>query len=739
MKNQIKKFSLFEVPLVEKKVVFTFGRFNPPTTGHEKLIDKVKSVAGSDEYRIYPSQSQNQNKDPLPYAKKVAYMRKMFPKHKRSIAVDKNPRTAIDIATTLYNQGYRDVTMVVGSDRVKEFETLLKKYNGVKARHGMYKFDNIKVVSAGDRDPDAEGVTGMSASKMRKAASDGNMDDFMKGLPRGFKDGKSLYRDIRKNMGIREEKDMGVMNDYESKRDAYLTGKIWNIGDIIEAKEMVGKIVQRGTNYVSMDVDNKIHRVWLHDIKEYAHGGRAQGYGLYNPTADLNLRASKLDKVKQDKDVKDEPGTQPAKYYSGVKKKTKDDRAAHFRKGAKMDDDNPAAYAPAPGDAGAKTKPSKHTKKYKKMFGEDMPISLDSLLNEKIEGLVKKAEKSGIPYGILKQVYNRGMAAWRTGHRPGTTPQQWAFARVNSFVTKSKGTWGGADKDLAAKARGAKKEAIEYPSDRLTQRYKKDTPGQSVKDESLWANIHKKRQRIKQGSGEKMRKKGEKGAPTPAQMQRAKAASEETIQSWYESTETRGSYQYKYGEDWWWKLNETHDLMLEKIGASCCDDCLEEKVKIKKVGKEVGFDYKGQFITDPTMDPSGRFEVNPRKYYKLTSRDMKNFKMVEQITSWKVFKEQNFWGEIEEAAEYQGRKVTLNKPTKGDVKKSKVYVKNDKGNVVKVEFGDPNMEIKRDDPARRKSFRARHNCDNPGPKYKARYWSCKFWSANKSVSDLMKG
>ena len=684
MKKEIKKFSLFEVPLVEKKVVFTFGRFNPPTTGHEKLIDKVKSVAGSDDYRIYPSQSQNQNKDPLPYAKKIAYMRKMFPKHKRSIAVDKNPKTAIDVATSLHNAGYKDVTMVVGSDRVKEFETLLKKYNGVKARHGMYKFDNIKVVSAGDRDPDAEGVSGMSASKMRKAASDGNMDEFMKGLPRGFKDGKSLYRDVRKNMGIREEKDMGVMNDYESKRDAYLIGKIWKIGDIIEAKDMRGPIVQRGTNYVSMEVNNKIHRVWLHDIKEYAHGGRAQGYGLYRPTADLNLRASKLDRVKQDKDVKDEPGTQPAKYYSGVKKKTKDDRAAHFRKGAKMDDDNPAAYKPAPGDKGAKTKPSKHTQKYKKMFGENMPKTLNQVLDEKIAGLVKKADKSGIAYSILKQVYNRGMAAWRTGHRPGTTPQQWAMARVNSFVTKSKGTWGGADKDLAAKARGSKKEAMEYPSDELTKKYKKDTPGQ---DESLWANIHKKRQRIKQGSGEKMRKKGDKGAPTPAQMQRAKNASEETVQQWFESTETRGSYQYKYGEDWWWKLNETHDLMLEKIGV-CCEDCKEDK---------------------------------------------------KPMTSWKVFKEQNFWGEIEEAAEYQGRKVTLNKPMKGDVKKSKVYVKNDKGNVVKVEFGDPNMEIKRDDPARRKSFRARHNCDNPGPKYKARYWSCKFWEKGRTVTSLKKG
>ena len=133
----------------------------------------------------------------------------------------------------------------------------------------MYKFDNIIVVSAGDRDPDAEGVTGMSASKMRKAASDGNMNDFMKGLPRGFKDGKSLYRDIRKNMGIREEKDMGVMNDYESKRDAYLTGKVWNVGDLIEANGVEGRIVRRGTNYVAFnDSDGKVHKAWLHDINE---------------------------------------------------------------------------------------------------------------------------------------------------------------------------------------------------------------------------------------------------------------------------------------------------------------------------------------------------------------------------------------------------------------------------------------------------------------------------------------
>ena len=108
------------------------------------------------------------------------------------------------------------------------------------------------------------------------------------------------------------------------------------------------------------------------------------------------------------------------------------------------------------------------------------------------------------------------------------------------------------------------------------------------------------------------------------------------------------------------------------------------------------------------------------------------------MENFKVFLKRNSWGEISEKSEYQGRSVELNNPTKGDTKKFKVYVKNDKGNVVKVEFGAPDMEIKRDDPARRKAFRARHGCDNPGPKWKAKYWSCKFWS-DKSVTDLMKG
>ena len=193
----MRKFrDLMEAP---DTIVFGFGRFNPPTTGHEKLIQKVALVAGSNPYRIYPSFTQNPNRDPLPHALKTAYMRKMFKRYARNIIADNDAKTAIHIAVKLYDEGFKNLVMVAGSDRIKEFDTLLNTYNGVEGkRHGYYKFDSIDIVNAGQRDPDSEGVEGMSASKMRAAASNGDMDSFLQGVPSGFADGKKLYRDVRK-------------------------------------------------------------------------------------------------------------------------------------------------------------------------------------------------------------------------------------------------------------------------------------------------------------------------------------------------------------------------------------------------------------------------------------------------------------------------------------------------------------------------------------------------------------
>ena len=258
-----------ELVEASETIVFTFGRFNPPTTGHEKLIKKVASVAGSQDFRVYPSHTTNPKKDPLPQSLKIAYMRKMFKKYSRNIMASK-AKTAIEIAVELYDQGYKNLTMVVGSDRVKEFDGILSKYNGVEGKkHGYYKFDNIDVVSAGERDPDAEGVEGMSASKMRSAAVEGDKDSFLQGGPSGFKDGEKLYRDVRKHMGIREERDMGDMTDFEAVRDAYLTGKLWNVGDSVTVDGIEGEVVRKGTNYLSyMTEDGKVCKAWLYQIDE---------------------------------------------------------------------------------------------------------------------------------------------------------------------------------------------------------------------------------------------------------------------------------------------------------------------------------------------------------------------------------------------------------------------------------------------------------------------------------------
>ena len=882
--------------------VFTFGRFNPPTTGHEKLIEALAREQGKNPGSImyvYPSHSQNAKKDPLPHAKKVAYMKKMFSRYKKNIIVSR-ARNIFEVATELHNKGHKAVVMVVGSDRVDEFDNLLNKYNGEEGRHGFYGFDNIEVVSAGERDPDAEGVTGMSASKMRAAASQNDYDSFKEGLPKGFTDGEKLFKDVRKNMGIREG---NTFTTEEIHRDLYVRGEIWNVGDVVKTTDGdEGTIIRRGTNYV---VFEDLRRVWLHNLEEIRDGLRRQ---------------------KQDKDVEDRKGTQPAKYYAKdaegdkMKKSTKQSRARHFEKGAKMDDDNPAAYKPAPGDKGAKTKPSKYTKKFKQMYGErkltdaeknklkkyekDIDIKdfidrygekegkaiyyatltkmakkeglwdnirkkkeriargsgermrkpgekgaptpdqikraqgeenlkldersifkdirdkvynmthpkemdrlikayvdavtsdtrrrhggsfhagevirkvggvrtgvdvrqfidyindlirkgvlprelmaqydiaeetkheitvgnyttkyfymcgsaqkvmsrlagqngaeeitrmqdefyklekevmdageaspeqikqakslynkimqragtygfaddidgymkdhIDSIekgkpkpgfgrtdlkeeiqLDEKIAGIVKKSEKSGVPYGILKKVYDRGMAAWRTGHRPGTTPQQWAFARINSFLTG--GGARKADADLWSKAKGAKKkkESYEIGQDYANHTYEID-PYSAPK----------------------------------------KKATKESIQEWYENEEVHDKYRERYGERWIVKLTETYDKMMDKV--PCCEEC------------EDLFDH--------------------------------------------VIME----------AEYQGKKVKLNDPirtSENPNKKFKVYVKNDQGKVVVVRFGDPNMAINRDDPERRKSFRARHNCDDPGPKTKARYWSCFQWRAGAKVDN----
>jgi hypothetical protein len=424
----IKSFKQFNEES-KKEVVFTFGRFNPPTVGHGKLIAKVAAAAIGNQYRIYASQSSDPKKNPLEYKEKIRVMRKMFPKHGRNIIEDKNAKTAMHIASILHDQGFTKITMVVGSDRIGEFTKLLKKYNGIQGRHGFYDFrDGIEVISAGERDPDAEGVEGMSASKMRKAAMDGDFKAFSQGLPNEYGEDMTLFNLLRKRMGLKEMTTFRKhvqLPTISEKREQYISGEIFNVGDeaITESGDLV-IVKQRKSNYI---IDSEDKKYFIEKLS--------------------------------------------AAYGKGLSKSTKDKRQAQFNKQAKLPDDDPRSYKPAPGDARAKTKVSKYTKAYHKKYGKDEALEqgtdelvkaykkLTPLEEKQIEGLKKKAEESGISYSILKQVFDRGMAAWKSGHRPGATPHQWAFARVNSFITGGK-TRTTADKDLWAKVKGMK-EAFE--------------------------------------------------------------------------------------------------------------------------------------------------------------------------------------------------------------------------------------------------------------------------------------
>jgi len=360
-----------------KSIAFAFGRFNPPTIGHEKLINKVKSLPTND-YRIYLSRSEDPKKNPLSPRDKLSIMRKMFPSHARNIEINQT-NMVLDIATMLYKKGYTDLTMVAGSDRIKEFENILKKYNGVSSRHGMYKFNNIKVVSAGERDPDAEGASGMSASKMRAAAAKGDIKSFERGLPKGV-NADNIMKQVRRGMKlaasytyVQNARPIASLEQFEQKqiRDLYIREMIFNIGDKVDyvKEDFKGTVVRRGTNYVVLeDNDNNLHKCWIWDCIPVPADREVQ-VREYNLDVDYGFQAvskEDLDAQPQDKDVKSKKGTQPKKYYKDLDKGTKNKRANHFKNRDTTKNDN----SPAPGDKDAKTKPSIHTQKYKKMFGE---------------------------------------------------------------------------------------------------------------------------------------------------------------------------------------------------------------------------------------------------------------------------------------------------------------------------------------------------------------------------------
>ena len=595
--KEIDDLSINEAPEYSKgTMVLAFGRFNPPTIGHEKLLRKVSQTLG-DFKHVYLSKSQDSTKNPLTPTQKLQYMKSMFPQHRTMFRIPSS-NMILDIVTDIFNSGFSNINFIAGSDRVQEFKKILKTYNGVKSRHGYYKFKNIKVTSAGERDPDAEGATGMSASKMRKAVAQGDMKSFEKGLPRGFRNVKGLFRDVAVGMKVDFKKALAAsrdhylgyqykpvasLEDFEKKqlRDLYIREVIFNINDKVHyvKEDIHGKIVRRSTNYIVLeDKDDNLHKAWIYDCvpdsadKEVAirEFNLDVDYG-FEAVSEGDMKEKK--KLVQDPDVKKEPGTQPKKYYKTLSKDVKQKRADFFKK----QDTTKPGYKPAPGDDTAKTKTSKHTKKFRQMYGE---------VNQESKG---------------------------------------------DYVISVKGK-------------------------------------------------------------EMFRSKSDKDA--------------------------RSAFH---------KLVNKHGL---------------NDVKAVRESYEIGADYAnhtkemtpGETTDEKPVDSKLRTPENPQnKDVKKDKYKMKTFKEYAEDDKYSHLDEEL---EITEA-EYQGKKVKLNDPIRGGSKKFYVYVKNDKGNVVKVSFGDTTgLSIKRDDPERRKNFRARHNCDQKKDKTTAGYWSCRMWTAKTKVSDL---
>jgi hypothetical protein len=255
-----------------------FGRFNPPTVGHEKLLKSAEKASTGGDLKIYPSRSQDPKKNPLDPDTKISYMRKMFPKYGERIINDYKMKTIFDVLVAASEEGYANVNIIVGSDRQAEFENLAQKYNG-----DLYTFDLIRVISAGVRDADAEGVEGMSASKMRKAVIDDDFNSFRRGTPKSLDDSdtQALFNAVRQGMGVKKSKvkkesynlwEIAPKCDMKNLRENYVRNKIFKMGDKVQNLNtgLIGEVMRRGTNHlICVSEEGYMFKSWIKDLMEY--------------------------------------------------------------------------------------------------------------------------------------------------------------------------------------------------------------------------------------------------------------------------------------------------------------------------------------------------------------------------------------------------------------------------------------------------------------------------------------
>jgi hypothetical protein len=422
-----------------KSVVFSFGRMNPPTVGHEKLVDKIQAVARANkaDAKLFLSRTEGDDKNPLPYKEKIKLAKMAFPGVVQDTPAGIYPAGFIGLLKMLEDK-YDKVTIVVGSDRLPNIKALANKYNGSE-----YKFEEIQVVSAGERDPDEEGVGGMSASKMRAAAMAGDLAKFKSGLPARLKSAAKLVMDKLQSY-LSEDLDEAVLSTSQRlKRRAQMRRS--------KGKIRMGqrRALRRKAN--TKQISRRSRRIAIRMMRKRILRGRN-----YN---DISLSARQA----VDRQVA------RRKAVIGRIAKRIEPKLRRSEAGRKSG----AGYASI-------SLSSQKKKKLKEGMSHDNLIGCVNAIMKRIiseqsyavtplevASLVKKSNDTGVPVKVIKEVYNRGVASWNMGLREDTTPQQWGFARVNSFLAGGFNAYT-ADRDLLEADDAGKHETLAMIADKET-------------------------------------------------------------------------------------------------------------------------------------------------------------------------------------------------------------------------------------------------------------------------------
>ena len=829
-----------------RPVVLTFGRFQPPTVGHQLLITSVINIARKygAEHRIYPSRTQDAKKNPLSTRDKIRFMRRFF--KKANIVDDKDAITVFHVLQKLSDQGYKHVVLVVGSDRVPEFKKAIGKYVGKDG----YQFDKFEVVSAGDRDPDAEGVAGMSASKVRASVITNQFDKFKLGMPEGAskKDVDALWTLLRRTMKVQESTSSVDSSDWvnvlmeehmqedcdliervlsrqarrniarAAKRTArvrakkrkikqkfrktpeqlekkamkqardLLKAKIakdvdWNTASI-STKERVDKLLAKKKKVIAKVAKKLIPGVRKQEAERIANLKK----NLKTEETQLLREPEILDRLVQQ--LMDKGKSKDAAYAianaqlqkNGILKKGSTELTDHGKKrnsmtaaerakdrAAKKDGKSVRDYNYNPRTNTATQKEEldegvkdiiKKLAKNKKVMNAVTTISSPTKLATTLLSIPVVAElltspdrqnqiriianglKSMVGEEVNEKVYaDSGLGRWfGKGGKGGTSKGGWdRYDTTGKKIGKCGDSKPGEGKPKClskAKAdklrrQGGRKAIANAVKRKKAQDPQTDRPGTGNKPINVSNRIDKdpKKKGIQDSTMKTLKSfMGEENVPTnPSLWSRAKAAARskfDVYPSAYANAWASKWYKSKGGG--WKKKAKKESVDLDAF----------ELVEYRRKDVYAITDKKGKVVAANLTKQNAHKEISRHRDGTIVlDPDAKVGDILKTFA-----KEDCDCGcgdhEITES-EYQGKKVKLNDPfrTSGGPKKFSVYVKNEKGNVVKVNFGDPNMEIKRDDPARRKSFRARHNCDNPGPKWKARYWSCYQWRGGSKVDE----